>query len=192
VKPQQKAYAQHQLQRKKYSNSLSLIRVWFFKPKINDMKKFLCLLLLITGLNAIAQTEKAFFTRDSASMLNISNLIVENAKNKYHLDKVLPRGNSAEIWYRNEDKVRLTATFKFFPDRSVVLTHVTGNYDDIFLFWKKYFDADAQVAEERAKVKDIKVITTPFLNGKALFYFARINSQMGELKATYDVDPTKN
>jgi len=154
------------------------------------MKKLLGLLLLITGLNVIAQSERAFFTRDSASMVNISNLVVENAKNKYHLDKVLPRNSSAEIWYRNEDNVLLRATFKFFPDRSVVLTHVTGIYDDIFPFWKKYFDADAQV-EDRTKGKKLKIITTPFLNGKALFFLKPINSQMGELKATYDVDPTR-
>jgi hypothetical protein len=125
-------------------------------------------------------------------MINIANLIVENAKNKYQLDKVLPRGNHAEIWYRNEEKVLLRATFQFFPDRSVVLTHVSGIYDDIFPFWKKYFDADAQATEERTKPKDMKIITTPFLNGKALFYFGRINSKMGELKTTYNINPTKN
>jgi hypothetical protein len=153
------------------------------------MKPLLCLLFLFTGIGAKAQSEAAFFTRDSASMIDIAKLVVENAKNRYQLDKVIPHYTSAEIWYRNDDKTLLRTNFKFFPDRSLALTHISGLYVDIFPFWKKYFDADAQL--EEPKSKKAKEVTVPFLNGKATFYLRWVNSQMGEFRAIYDVDPTK-
>jgi hypothetical protein len=140
-------------------------------------------------MKAIAQSERAFFARDSASMIHISNLVVENAKNKCKLDKVIAHYTSAEIWYRSDDKTLLRTNFKFFPDRSVALTHISGLYEDIFPFWKKYFDADAVM--EEPKSKKASEVTMSFFNGKATFYLRWVNSKIGEFRAIYDVDPAK-
>lgn len=154
------------------------------------MKKILFAVLLITGLNAAAQTESAFFARDSAAMINITRLVLESAKNKYHFEKAFPQKWSAEFWYRNDSAktVLVRIAFKLLSDKSGwVLTHVSGVCDDIFPFWKKYFDADAVLAE-KLSAKEFKYITNPFLKGKTMYHFARINSQMGEIQGGYVPD----
>lgn len=153
------------------------------------MKKVILLLLLFVNVYAFAQKQEAFFCRDSANIKNIANLVIENTKNKYQLERVISQRQDVEFWYRHEKHDLVRIHFKFFPDRSAVLAGLTGNYEDIFPFWKKYFQQDADMAKME-KERSGKLVTTPFLNGTAEFSF-RKGGSIWQIKPLYKVDPTK-
>jgi hypothetical protein len=154
------------------------------------MKKTILVLLLFINANTFAQKQEAFFCRDSANIKNIANLIIENTKNKYQLDKVISHRQDVEFWYRYEKYNLVRIHFKFFPDRSAVLAGLTGNYEDIFPFWKRYFQQDAD-SSMLAKERGAKLVTTPFLNGTAEFNFLKVANPLWQIKPVYKVDPTK-
>ena len=69
------------------------------------------LLLLVINVHAFAQSQEAFFSSDSAGIKNIATLIIENTKNKYHLEKVISGRQNVEYWYRYDPQYPDNYTF---------------------------------------------------------------------------------
>ena len=157
------------------------------------MKKLTLILTLIINTNVFAQRQEAFFSGDSAGIKNIANLIIANTKNKYHLDKVITQKQNVEFWYRYDPHTLIRIHFQIFPDESAkifILKGLTGNYVDIFPFWKKYFqeDADTEIIEKTGSVKSASI---SFLKGGIVYILRRISNLLWEIKPYSLADPTK-
>lgn len=156
------------------------------------MKTIPLLVLLMINLCAFAQKQEAFFYSDSAGIKNIATLIIENTKNKYHLDKVIAQKNNVEYWYRYDQHTLIRIHFQVFPDKNTrpfILKGLTGNYEDILPFWKKYFqeDADSAVIEKAGAVKSPAL---SFLKGEIVYRFHRGGS-IWQISPYSLVDPDK-
>jgi hypothetical protein len=151
------------------------------------MKRSALVLLLFISTQAFAQTESAFYSRDSAGISRIVNMIVTNTKNKYQADKVIPGRNDIQVWYRFEKYELLRMHFEMQPDRSVMLESVSGRYEDLFPFWKKYFQPNVDTV---APAKAPQIIA-PFLNGKAMFIFRTQPQHLAQIQIGYKADPVK-
>lgn len=154
------------------------------------MKKLTLILMLVINTNVFAQRQQAFFCSDTANIKNITNLIIENTKNNYHLDRVINHTWNVEFWYRYDPYTLIRIHFQIFPDKSAILKGLTGNYEDIFPFWKKYFqeDADTAVIEKSGGAKSA---SATFLKGEIVYIFRRISKPLWEIKPYSLVDPTK-
>ena len=156
------------------------------------MKTFIIAALILINANVFAQRQETFFYSDSAGIKNIVNLIMENTKNKYHLDKVFNRKQNVEFWYRYEKYNLVRIHFQIFPDTSArlfILKTLDGNYEDIFPFWKKYFQENADSATIK-KERVAKSAAIPFLKREIVYSFHGGGS-LWQIKPYSLVDPTK-
>ena len=135
---------------------------------------------MASSLSTLAQNERGFFSIDSASINKITTMLVENTVNKYQFERIFPRRNNVEFWYRGEDHTLLRMLFKFFPDRSATLVHVDGKFVDVFPFWKKYFQpgADQKTLETNHEAEEANI---PFAKGTATFGFRRSANPMWQI-----------
>lgn len=152
----------------------------------------LLLTLIVINFDSFAQIQKTFFYSDSAGIKNIANLIIENSKNKYQLDRVFNQKTNVEYWYCHGQHTLITIHFQVFPDKSTrpfILKGLTGNYEDIFPFWKKYFqeDADSAVIQKAGAVKSPAL---GFLKGEIVYRFHRGGS-VWQISPYSLVDPDK-
>ena len=164
----------------------------YYLTKNKYMKKLILILVLIINTNVFAQRQGAFFYSDSAGIKNIVSLIMENTKNKYHLDKVFNRKQNVEFWYRYDPHTLLRIHFQIFPDTSArlfILKTLTGNYEDIFPFWKKYFQENADSATIK-KERFAKSAAIPFLKREIVYSFLGVGSSW-QIKPYSLVDPNK-
>jgi hypothetical protein len=154
------------------------------------MKTLIIAVLILITINAFAQKQEAFFSSDSAGIKSIVNLVMENTKNKYHLDRVINQTWNVEFWYRYDPHTLVRIHFQIFPDKSALLKGLTGNYVDIFPFWKRYFqeNADTAVIEKTGGVKSAAV---SFLKGKIVYGFRRVAKPLWQISPLSLVAPTK-
>ena len=154
------------------------------------MKKLLLLLFLVINVNAFAQT---FFSSDSAGTKNIADLIIENTKNKYQLENVIARKENIEFRYRHGPRSLIRIHFQIFPDpgaKLFILKGLTGNYEDIFPFWKKYFQADADTTAIES-TGNAKSAAFNFLTKEIVYSFSRLAKPLWQIKPHSLVDPIK-
>ena len=154
------------------------------------MKKFFFILFVFFNVSTFAQTGKGFAT-DSANIINFANSIVASAKNTYQPDKVFRHRLVVELWYRCSLPEKIRMEFRIMDDKTAVLVHLTGYYEDIFPYWKKYYQPDADMATlEKAGNSEMNA---PFLQGQVKSFFTKITitGKLWQLKNDYKPDPIK-
>ena len=148
------------------------------------MKKILLLFTMLISLNAFAQKTEAFVSSDATGIKNIVSRIMEHTANEYHLDKVFNTSQNVQYWYRHDVHDKIDMHFQKIFDSTWMLKTLRGRYEDIFPFWKKYFDENADMqATETAKKG--KVISSPYSKGQVEFYFSRMPGGDWEVKTWY-------
>ncbi len=157
------------------------------------MKTLIIAALVLINTNSFGQKEQAFFSSDSAGIKNMATLIMENTKNKYYFHKVFTQKSNVEFWYRYDKHTLITIHFQIFPDTSAwlfILKGLTGNYEDIFPFWKKYFqqDADSATIEKSGAVKSAAL---SFLRREIVYSFSKVANPLWQIRPYSLVDPTK-
>ncbi len=152
------------------------------------MKKLFFILFLFINATLFAQTGKGFAT-DSANIINFANSVVATAKNSYQPDKVFRHRFVVELWYRSSLPEKIRMEFRILPDKTAILVHLTGYYEDIFPYWKKYYQPDADMTdlEKAGKTQT----TAPFLQGQVKSFFNKIMNKLWEVKSGYIPDPVK-
>ena len=151
------------------------------------MRKLTLILMLIINTNVFAQNEKAFFCKDSADAKKIAALIMENAANDYYLTKSLNRRNDIYIEYMNNAHDVIVIHFKLLPGGGTMLIGIKGKYEELFPFWKKNFEADADMMAV-AKTGKGEVVKIPFRDGKLIFYFIRLAGSKWYMRGMYEAD----
>jgi hypothetical protein len=139
------------------------------------MKKLFLFFAIIISLNAFAQKTEAFFSSDSSGIQNIVNRIMEHTANEYHLDKIFNKRNDVTYWYRHDEHDKIDIHFQKVFDSTWMLKTMYGKYEDIFPFWKNYFDESADMKATEIARKG-RVASKPFSKGQVEFYFTRIGS----------------
>ena len=148
------------------------------------MKKFLLFFTMLISINAFAQKTEAFFSRDSSGIKSIVSLIMSGTKNEYHLDKLFNQRRDVRYWYRHDLHDKIDIHFQEVFDSTWMLKTIYAPYEDIFHFWKKYFDenSDMQATESAKKGK---IVSSPFSKGQVEFYFSRMPGGDWEIKLWY-------
>ncbi|MEP6595229.1 MAG: hypothetical protein ABJA71_04745 [Ginsengibacter sp.] len=139
------------------------------------MKILILISVLIIHTEAFGQMEKTFTSKDSSDIPRLIDLIVKNTKNKYRLKNINTiHENTIEVIYSNAAH---NLIFEFTRNQpggdttsSYTFISLTGLYEDVFPFWKKYYQPDAKMAPT-AKATHGKVIITSYVEGKMISSF---------------------
>ena len=135
------------------------------------MKTFILAALILINTNVFGQKTEAFFSRDSSGIKSIVSLIMSGTKNEYHLDKLFNLRQDVRYWYRHDLHDKIDIHFQEVFDSTWMLKTLDGPYEDIFPFWKKYFDGNADMEATKTARKG-KVVSSPFSKGQVEFYFS--------------------
>lgn len=143
------------------------------------------LICLFTAFSASAQMEKTFSSRDSSDITKLVNTVLASTKNQYHLDtldvrRVTPKYESISVKYSDGTHwlridftgIKSGGNFDLGTPDTLNFTFVelTGFFQDIFPFWKKYYQPDADMVTVVNDGRG-KVIVVSYLKGTMVSAF---------------------
>jgi hypothetical protein len=144
--------------------------------KTGTMKKGLLIGLLFIQTIAFGQMEKNFSSNDSADIPKLVKLIITNAKNTYKLKNINhSHENAIEVVYAS-GKNNLVIEFAGNKTNDGVTVYtfvsVTGLFEDVFRFWKRYYQHNAK-GNAVLKAGHGKVTKTALAGGAMITSFVK-------------------
>lgn len=166
------------------------------------MKKGILIICLFTvSLSVSAQLEKKFITTDRTDVTNVVNLILSNTKNQYKLEGVDTLTCGPCLLYHYSDGLH-TLVISFIKLKSggnsdleipdtlhYTFAAIQGFYQDVFPFWKKYYQPDAEMVDV-AKTGNGKVIMHEDSKGTWVSTFNK-GGEIWQLENRFQFDPNK-
>ena len=140
------------------------------------MKISILSFLLTLQVCVFGQMEKGFPTKDSSDISRMIDVILKNAKNKYQLKNInTVHENALEVVYTNGTHNLLIEFTRNKPNGNATLSYsfisITGLYEDVFPFWKKYYQKDAKMAHVLKATHGKAIITSSYAEGKIISSF---------------------
>jgi hypothetical protein len=120
------------------------------------MNKVLLISFLFFSKYSFSQVERVFKTKDRQAVTDFVNEILVNTTKKYNQVRIdtSKQNNSINFWYSDGENFLNIYFYKFTEggnkDLEIVgetyygLQSIKGIYKDLFPFWKKYFEGDAE------------------------------------------------
>lgn len=139
------------------------------------MKALIFFSVLIINTVAFGQMEKTFTSKDSSDIHKLIDTILTTTKNKYQLKNInTVHENAIEAVYVNGTHNLIIEFTSNKPNGSTTTSYsfisITGLYEDVFPFWKKYFQPNADMTSI-AKTNYCKPVIIPYAEGNMISSF---------------------